>query len=47
VSTLDDVIKNHIQSVLQQCGNNRTEAAEKLGLTRWALLRKIEKYGIS
>jgi DNA-binding NtrC family response regulator len=47
VGTLDDVIKNHIQSVLQQCGNNRTEAAEKLGLTRWALLRKIEKYGIS
>ncbi len=44
--TLDDVVKNHIESVLRRCGGNRTHAARVLGISRRALLRKMEKYSI-
>lgn len=43
---LSEMEKRHIQTVLQQCGNNRTRAAEVLGISRRALLRKIEKFGM-
>ncbi|MDP2689746.1 MAG: helix-turn-helix domain-containing protein, partial [Deltaproteobacteria bacterium] len=44
--TLDEVMKNHIKTVMRQSGGNRTNAASVLGLSRRALSRKLEKYGI-
>ncbi len=44
--SLSEMEKRHIQTVLQQCGNNRTRAAEVLGISRRALLRRIEKFGM-
>ncbi|MFZ3072623.1 MAG: sigma-54 dependent transcriptional regulator [Thermodesulfobacteriota bacterium] len=44
--TLDGAINAHILSVLARTGGNRTKAAEILGISRRALLRKIEKYSI-
>ena len=46
-ANLDAVVKKHIEGVLSQCGGNRTEAAKRLGLSRWSLLRKLEKHGIT
>ncbi len=45
-SSLDRVIKKHIETVLEECRANRSRAAKKLGISRRALLRKIEKYSI-
>ncbi len=45
--TLDDVVKSHIEKVLRQCNGNRTHAARVLGISRRALLRKMEKYSIT
>ena len=44
--SLDEVNKNHIRTVLEQCRGNRTHAAKILGLSRRALLRKLEKHSI-
>jgi transcriptional regulator with PAS, ATPase and Fis domain len=44
--TLDEVEKNHIQSVLTITGGNRTKAASILGISRRALYRKILKYNL-
>lgn len=43
---IDDVLKTHIVRVLAQHDGNRTSAAKALGISRMALLRKIEKYRI-
>jgi DNA-binding NtrC family response regulator len=45
-ASLAVVIARHIESVLEECRNNRSRAARKLGISRRALLRKIEKYSI-
>ncbi|MGD0229282.1 MAG: sigma-54 dependent transcriptional regulator [Syntrophorhabdales bacterium] len=45
-SSLDKVIKKHIEAVLGECQGNRSRAARKLGVSRRALLRKIDKYAI-
>ncbi|MBI3609878.1 MAG: sigma-54-dependent Fis family transcriptional regulator [Nitrospirae bacterium] len=44
--TLADIEKKHIEAVLQQHAGNRTKASKILGVSRRALLRKIEKFGI-
>ncbi len=44
--TLDSVIKGHIRKTLEDCSGNRTRAAAVLGISRRALIRKIEKYGL-
>ncbi len=44
--TLEFVIREHIRKTLEASGGNRTRAAAMLGISRRALLRKIEKYGI-
>ena len=44
--TLNDLEKNHIQSVLTTTGGNKTKAASILGISRRALLRKINKYNL-
>ena len=43
---LDEVVRGHIAAVLCECGGNRTRAAEALGISRRALIRKIEKHSI-
>ncbi len=44
--TLEEVIRRHIENTLEACRGNRTRAAAMLGISRRALLRKIEKYGL-
>lgn len=44
--SLEEVIRKHIEEALQQSDNNHTHAAEFLGISRRALLRKIKKYSI-
>lgn len=43
---LDTLVKRHIEAALTECGGNRTHAARMLGISRRALIRKIEKYSI-
>lgn len=38
--------KNLILAALHECNNNRTHAAEKLGISRRTLIRKIKEYNI-
>ena len=45
-ATLAEVVRGHIQTVLEECRGNRSRAAKKLDISRRALLRKIEKYSI-
>lgn len=44
--TLEELEKKHILSVLNKTGNNKQKAAKILGLSRQALYRKLNKYGI-
>jgi DNA-binding NtrC family response regulator len=43
---LEDVIRDHVEAVLGECNGNRSRAARKLGLSRRALLRRIEKFSL-
>lgn len=47
VGDLASINKAVIETALLQNDHNRTRTAEKLGISRRALLRRIEKYGIS
>lgn len=38
--------RNIIERALRQCNGNMTYAAELLGITRFSLYRKIEKFGL-
>jgi len=44
--SIDELEKNHILFVLEQCEWNKTKAAEVLGISLRNLYRKIETYGI-
>lgn len=44
--TLDDMEKAFIQKTLQENDGNVTQAAKQLGLTRTAMYRRLNKYGI-
>jgi DNA-binding NtrC family response regulator len=44
--SIDEVESLLIKKVLRRCNGNITQAAEALGLSRAALYRRIEKYGI-
>ena len=44
--TLDAAEKNLIQKALNNHGGNITQTAKELGLTRTALYRRLEKYGL-
>jgi DNA-binding NtrC family response regulator len=46
IMLLDEVVKKHIEQVLIQCNGNRSRASKIMGISRRALLRKIEKYSI-
>lgn len=43
---LDHVVRGHIEAVLSQLNGNQSRAALVLGISRRALLRKIEKFSI-
>jgi len=49
-TTLPDMVRDlemcEIQKSLEQAGGNKSRAADMLGLSRFALQRKLEKYGI-
>ncbi|MBL8634107.1 MAG: sigma-54-dependent Fis family transcriptional regulator [Myxococcales bacterium] len=45
IATLAEVELAHIRRVLSLCGGNRTLAAQKLGVTRQTLSRKLEESG--
>lgn len=47
IMPLDEVLKNHIEEVLKKCNGNRSKASKILGISRRALLRKIEKHSIT
>jgi DNA-binding NtrC family response regulator len=43
-TSLADVIRKHLEATLSVCEGNKSETARRLGLSRRALLRWIEKY---
>ena len=46
VDTLDDIERRAIIEAIHRCDGNIAEAARQLGITRQALYRRIEKFGI-
>ncbi|MDD5225239.1 MAG: sigma-54 dependent transcriptional regulator [bacterium] len=44
--TLSEMEKKQIQAVLDECGNNQSQAAKILGIHRSTLIRKIKEYQI-
>jgi transcriptional regulator with PAS, ATPase and Fis domain len=44
---MDCIRKNHIFEVLRQCGNNKKQAAEKLGISRTTLWRELKRRQLS
>lgn len=45
--SLADAEREHIRRVMAACAGNKTHVAKRLGISRWALLRKIEKLGMT
>ncbi len=45
--TVDQVVRNHIELVLESSGGNISKAAETLGIHRSTLHKKIKEYGIA
>ena len=42
-----DLEKRSIEASLAQAGGNKSQAARTLGISRFALQRKLEKYGLA
>lgn len=45
-TTLEELERNAIELAVRRNGGNLTHAAEQLGITRYALYRKLEKHGL-
>lgn len=45
--TLEDIEREHILRVLEECGGNQTRAAEMLDIDRVTLHNRLKKYGWS
>ena len=46
IFNLEELERKAIERALKHCVGNQTQAAELLGITRYALYRKIEKWGL-
>ena len=46
LGTLEETEKAKILAVLEEVGGNRTKAAERLGISRRTIYRKLEEYGL-
>ncbi|HLY38435.1 MAG TPA: helix-turn-helix domain-containing protein, partial [Candidatus Binatia bacterium] len=46
IPTLQELEARHIADVLATVGGNQRRAARALGITRWALARRVKKYGL-
>ena len=46
-STMEDAERQAIEEALAACGNNQSRAAQRLGVGRTTLYRKMKKYGIT
>lgn len=44
--TLEELEKFHIMDMMQECENNLTEVAKRLGIGRQSLYYKLKKYGV-
>lgn len=44
--TLDELEINSIKNAMKRCGGNMTQVAQTLGISRQALYRRLEKYGL-
>lgn len=44
--TLDDLEREAVREALRKCHGNMSKAAKALGITRQALYRRLEKYGL-
>lgn len=44
--TLDDLEREPVREALRKCHGSMSEAAKALGITRQALYRRLEKYGL-
>lgn len=44
--TLDDLEREAVREALRKCHGSMSEAAKALGITRQALYRRLEKYGL-
>lgn len=44
--TLDEVEKRHIMEIMDECGENLTNAAARLGISRQTLYNRLKKYGL-
>jgi transcriptional regulator with PAS, ATPase and Fis domain len=42
-----DLEKRSIEAALSSAGGNKSKAASELGISRFALQRKLEKYGLA
>jgi two-component system NtrC family response regulator len=42
-----DLERRSIEAALEQAAGNKSQAARSLGISRFALQRKLEKYGLS
>ena len=45
-SAVADLERRSIEAALAQAGGNKSKAAKSLGISRFALQRKLDKYGI-
>ncbi|WP_281691909.1 sigma-54-dependent transcriptional regulator [Cloacibacillus porcorum] len=44
--TIDRVERELITAALTKCGGNRTQAAAELGISRFSLIRRMQRYGL-
>jgi DNA-binding NtrC family response regulator len=44
--TVDEGVRHHIIQVLSACGGNQSRAAKQLGMSRGALIRRLERFEI-
>jgi DNA-binding NtrC family response regulator len=45
--TLDDLERQHILQLLEECGGNRSRVARILGISRRTVYRKLHQYGVN